>query len=69
MERMQIRLISVVDRARAVAPTAGAEIWIHVEFQRSEHESWAEARDRVLAVPDPAYNSYRGDFWSSRIKT
>ena len=41
-------------RARALTPDVGAEIWIKVEFERSTLEPWEEARDRVLAVLDPA---------------
>ncbi len=45
MEKMQVSLVSVVERhgtvvarARALAPAAGAEIWIRVEFERSDCE-------------------------------
>lgn len=61
MVSMDISLISlrerhgrVTARARALAPDAGAEIWIKVGFERSAQEPWQEARERVLAVLDVA---------------
>lgn len=61
MERMQISLVSLVQRhgtvtarARALAPAVGAEIWIKVEFEQSDREPWGEARDRVLSLLDIA---------------
>lgn len=59
MEEMRIRMVSLVERhgritarARATAASIGAQIWIKVEFERSEQEPWQEARDRVLALLD-----------------
>ena len=63
MERMRIKLISVVDcngitvaLAKADAPDAGAQIWVQVEFQQSDIPVPVEqeAYDRVLSVLDPA---------------
>ena len=58
---MEISIISLVQRhehvivrARASARDAGTQIWIQVEFERSDREPWTEARDRVLAVLDVA---------------
>ena len=61
MERRQIRLISVVERhgtvvarAWALASDAGGKILVEVVFENSERKLWQDARDRVLAVLDPA---------------
>ncbi len=59
--KVEISLISlrerngmVVARANALAPAAGSEIWIKVEFERGECEPSEEAWDRALSVLDPA---------------
>ena len=59
MVSMEMPVISLVElhgtvtaRARALAPAAGAEIWIQVVFKSSAQEPWSEARDRVLAMLD-----------------
>ncbi len=61
MVSMEISIISLVQRhehvavwAKALARDVGTQIWIKVEFERSEREPWTEARDRVLAVLDVA---------------
>jgi hypothetical protein len=61
MVSMEISIISLVQRdehvtvrAKALARDAGTQIWIKVEFERSDRELWTEARDRVLAVLDVA---------------
>lgn len=54
--------------AGATVPSVGAEIWIRVDFKPTNRELWGEARDRVLAVLDPAYVSYLIHFPSSRIE-
>ena len=58
---MEITIVSLVQRhehvtvwANALASAEGTQIWIKVEFERSNCEPWAEARDRVLAVLDVA---------------
>tara|TARA_R110000782_G_scaffold205451_1_gene293757 strand:- start:506 stop:682 length:177 start_codon:yes stop_codon:yes gene_type:complete len=58
---MEISIISLVRHhedvtvwANALAPDVGTQIWIKVEFERSDRELWTEARDRVLAVLDVA---------------
>lgn len=58
---MDIKLISLaqrhgrcIARARALAPAAGAEIWIKVEFERGDHGPWQAAYDRMLSILDPA---------------
>lgn len=57
MVSMGISVISLVERhgriiagERAVAPDIGAEIWIRVEFERSDQEPWQKARKRVRFV-------------------
>lgn len=61
MERLTIRLVSVVERddivvARARAEPEQARIWIEVRFRPSEDhrdaELWQEARDQVLRYLD-----------------
>lgn len=61
MVSMEISIISLVRHhehvtvwAKALAPDVGTQIWIKVEFERSDRELWTEARDRVLAVLDVA---------------
>ena len=61
MVSMEISIISLVRHhehvtvwANALAPDVGTQIWIKVEFERSDGELWTEARDRVLAVLDVA---------------
>lgn len=61
MVSMEISIISLVQRhelvtawANALASDARTQIWIKVEFERSDREPWTEARDRVLAVLDVA---------------
>ena len=59
MERIQISLISVVERdgkvvgrARALAPAVGAKIWVEVVFEPSDRDPWSQAYDRVLRLLD-----------------
>ena len=63
MESMTIHLISLVNRdgqiharARATAEQARitVEVWFEGEPGASKRDLWREARDRVLAVLDPA---------------
>ena len=61
MERMQISVVSVVERdgvvvARARANAAQARIWIEVCFKAEPvgADLWLQARDNVLRYLDPA---------------